>query len=255
MSKEIEISANIKSNVGDLTKGVDKATDSTKKLQQASGKASGGFKGLGTAIKGIGSAIKTAGILVFATLIAKLVDVFRTNQKALDFFSTTMNSLGIAFNDLFRYLDDNYETIKGYLVGLFTDPLGELYKLGQGIDEFFTKKMKGAFKMIEGFYDLMTSFGSVEKRMQALAKISMGFVQAGKDIKEIYNIIEGRDLINHPYVMEKHRKHIDFNSFMTNLDNSNKRSYTKAVYLRMVNLKKRGNLTPFKNHWEVNEND
>ena len=76
-----------------------------------------------------------------------------------------------------------------------------------------------------------------------------------EDIKEIYNIIEGRDLINHPYVMEKHRKHIDFNSFMTNLDNSNKRSYTKAVYLRMVNLKKRGNLTPFKNHWEVNEND
>ena len=68
-----------------------------------------------------------------------------------------------------------------------------------------------------------------------------------EDIKEIYNIIEGRDLKNHPYVMEKHRKHINFNAFMTNLDNSNKRSYTKAVYLRMVKLKKEGNLTPFKN--------
>ena len=230
MSKEIEISANIKSNVGDLTKGVDKATDSTKKLQQASGKASGGFKGLGTAIKGIGSAIKTAGILVFATLIAKLVDVFRTNQKALDFFSTTMNSLGIAFNDLFRYLDDNYETIKGYLVGLFTDPLGELYKLGQGIDEFFTKKMKGAFKMIEGFYDLMTSFGSVEKRMQALAKISMGFVQAGKDIKEIYKDIN--DSVG-DYVSNV----IDQGSQLTKLENNAKMAASAIAALQAQRLK------------------
>ncbi len=71
-----------------------------------------------------------------------------------------------------------------------------------------------------------------------------------EDIKETYNIIEGRDLINHPYVIEKHRKHINFNSFMTNLDYSNKRSYTKLIYLRMVKLKKEGNLTPFKTREE-----
>ena len=121
---DIEISANIKSNVGQLTKDVDKATDSTKKLTKSSQQASGGFSRIGNAIKGIGSAIKTAGILVFATLLAKLVDVFRTNQKVVDTFSTAMNSLGFAFNDLFKYLSENYETIKGYLKGLFTDPLG-----------------------------------------------------------------------------------------------------------------------------------
>lgn len=77
-----------------------------------------------------------------------------------------------------------------------------------------------------------------------------------EDIKEIYNIISPvwlTDYGYHPYVMEKHRKHIDFNSFMTNLDNSNKRSYTKAVYLRMVKLKKEGNLTPFKNPLTIDD--
>ena len=84
---DIEIQANIKSNVGQLSKDVDKATDSTKKLTKETDKAEGGFMGMKNAITGIGRAIKTAGILLFATLLAKLVDVFRTNQKIVDTFN------------------------------------------------------------------------------------------------------------------------------------------------------------------------
>ncbi len=46
MANEIEISANIKSNVGQLSKDVDKATDSTQKLVKETDKAEGGFMGM-----------------------------------------------------------------------------------------------------------------------------------------------------------------------------------------------------------------
>ena len=230
MANEIEISANIKSNVGELTKGVDKATDSTQKLQQASGKASGGFSSLGNAIKGVGNAIKTAGILVFATLIAKLVDVFRTNQKALDFFSTAMNSLGIAFNDLFKYLDDNYEIIKGYLKGLFTDPLGELYKLGQGIQKFFIEKMEGAVTILKGAFKLITNLTNTKKFLAAVAEIAVGTVQAGKDIEEIYKDIN--DSVG-DYISNV----IDQGKELTELENKARKAATELAKLQAERLK------------------
>ena len=52
----------IDSNIGELSKDIDKAADSTKKLDKAADKASGGFGGLGKAVKGVGSALKAAGI-------------------------------------------------------------------------------------------------------------------------------------------------------------------------------------------------
>ena len=229
---DIEISANIKSNVGQLTKDVDKATDSTKKLTKSSQQASGGFSRIGNAIKGIGSAIKTAGILVFATLLAKLVDVFRTNQKVVDTFSTAMNSLGFAFNDLFKYLSENYETIKGYLKGLFTDPLGELYKLGQGIQEFFIEKMKGVGTTLKGIAKLLTTnpLTNPEKFLEGIALISAGTVTAGEDIKKTFEDIKNSvtDYIKETYESGKS---------LTDLENRAKSAATELALLQAERLK------------------
>ena len=96
MAKEV-IELEVKSNVGAVTKDVEK-------LDTATGKASGGFKGMGTAIKGMGTALKAAGIGLVVALIAKLMEVFSKNQKVVDTFDTAMTSLSIAFNDLFGFL-------------------------------------------------------------------------------------------------------------------------------------------------------
>ena len=105
------IEAEVKSNIGEVTKDVEK-------LDKATDKASGGFKGVGNAIKGVGTAIKAAGIGLVVALFAKLMEVFSKNQKVLDFFNTSMTALSIAFNDLFSYnqqiRNSNSKQRKGY---------------------------------------------------------------------------------------------------------------------------------------------
>jgi hypothetical protein len=197
MAEQIEIAANIKSNIGDLSDGLDKATKSTKgltketnKAETATKKSTKGFKKMGTAVRGIGTALKASGLLILAALMVKLMDVFRSNQKVLDFFSTTMSALSIAFNDLFKYLDTNYETIKGYLKGLFTDPLGELAKLGLGIEKFFIQKMKGATLVLQGLWTILQNIANPKKFAEGLALVSAGTIIAGKEITAIYSDIE-----------------------------------------------------------------
>tara|TARA_R110001592_G_scaffold5323_5_gene29404 strand:+ start:76 stop:1647 length:1572 start_codon:yes stop_codon:yes gene_type:complete len=194
MAKEI-IEAEIKSNIGEVTKDVDKATKSTKKLAEetedvgkAAVKSSGGVKKLAV---GFGTLVKASGIVF---LLQKAFEAFQEvlgkNQKVIDFFSTTMTTLSIVFNDLFKYLDKNYTVIKGYLKGLFTDPLGELAKLGMGIEKFFIEKMKGATLVLEGAWTIMKNITNPKKMLEGMAKIAAGTAIAGKEMAAIYNDIE-----------------------------------------------------------------
>ena len=183
MAKEV-LELEVKSNIGDVSKD-------TNSLAKESNKASTGVAGIGTAFAYVGRAIKAAGIGLVVALMAKLMQVFSQNQKVLDTFNTAMTALSIVFNDLFSYLDDNYEVIKGYLKGIFTDPLGEMAKLGLGIEKFFIEKMKGAGMVLAGVATIMANISNPKKMLEGFAKISAGTVIAGKDIADIYADIEG----------------------------------------------------------------
>tara|TARA_B110000483_G_scaffold44399_1_gene55506 strand:+ start:7730 stop:9268 length:1539 start_codon:yes stop_codon:yes gene_type:complete len=183
MAKEV-LEMEVKSNIGEVTKD-------TNSLAKESNKASTGVAGIGTAFAYVGRAIKAAGIGLVVALLAKLMQVFSQNQKVLDVFNTAMTAMSIAFNDLFSYLDDNYEVITGYLKGLFTDPLGEMAKLGLGIEKFFIDKMKGAALVLKGVATIMANLSNPKKMLEGLAQISAGTVIAGKEIADIYADIEG----------------------------------------------------------------
>ena len=174
----------VKSNIGEVAKD-------TKKLTTESTKAQKGVGGISKAFKGMGTAIKAAGIGLVVALLAKLMEVFSQNQKVLDTFNTAMTALSIAFNDLFKYLDDNYAVIKGYLKGIFTDPLGEMAKLGLGIEKFFIDKMKGAAMVLKGVATIMANIANPKKMLEGMAQIAAGTVIAGKEIAAIYTDIEG----------------------------------------------------------------
>ena len=183
MAKEV-LELEVKSNIGEVAK-------ETNSLAKESNKASTSVAGIGTAFAYVGRAIKAAGIGLVVALMAKLMQVFSQNQKVLDTFNTAMTALSIVFNDLFSYLDDNYEVIKGYLKGIFTDPLGEMAKLGLGIEKFFIEKMKGAGMVLAGVATIMANISNPKKMLEGFAKISAGTVIAGKDIADIYADIEG----------------------------------------------------------------
>lgn len=189
MAEEEVLYMKIDSNTGEIAKDIDKATKSTEKLDDATDKASGGFRGLGYAINNVGGAIKAAGLLLIAGLMAKLFDVFRSNQKVVDIFATTMTALSIAFNDLFSYIDNNFETIKSYLKGLFTDPLGEIAKLSAGIDSFLIEKFKGLILTLEGARQAIKNFANPKEFTEGIAKMSAGIVLSGREIADIYEEI------------------------------------------------------------------
>ena len=182
MAKEV-LEMEVKSNIGDVSKD-------TNSLAKESNKASTGVAGIGTAFAYVGRAIKAAGIGLVVALLAKLMQVFSQNQRVLDFFNTSMTTMSIAFNDLFSYLDDNYEVIKGYLKGLFTDPLGEMAKLGLGIQKFFIDKMKGLSLVLKGAATMMANLSNPKKMLEGFALIGVGVTEAGKEIADIYNDIQ-----------------------------------------------------------------
>ena len=103
----------VKSNIGEVSKGIDKAAksteklaDETKKVDGATKTASKGFKGMGTAIKGMGMALKAAGIGLVVALFVALKEAVERNQKAMDLMETVMSTVSTTFNQVVTVLTD-----------------------------------------------------------------------------------------------------------------------------------------------------
>ena len=178
MADKVILEAEVKSNVGNVTKDV-------KNLDKATDKASGGFKGMGTAIKGVGTALKAAGIGLVVALLAKLGEVFMKNQKVVDAFNTTMVALEIAFNDLFSFISDNVGAITGFFKELFENPKEKIIELGNAIKE----------GLVDRFNQALEVFGLVAKSLGQLIKgeFSAAFdtiKEAGKQTVDVFTGVD-----------------------------------------------------------------
>ena len=168
-----EIVLNVKSDIGKVVK-------QTEKLEGATKKGKSGFKGLGTAIKGVGTALKAAGIGIIVALLAKLMEVFSSNQKVLDAFDTAMTALNIAFNDLFDFLNNNIGAFTGFFKDIFENPQQALKDFGDMIQN----------NIIERFNSLLDTFGFVGKALSSLFKGNFGDAakfakMAGKEMVDV----------------------------------------------------------------------
>ena len=161
MADKVVLEAEVKSNIGEVTQDV-------KKLDKATDKAKGGFKGIGTAIKGMGVALKAAGIGLAIAVLAKLMEVFGKNQKVLDVFNVAMESLSIAFNDLFKFLENNTASVAGYFKSIFENPQQSLIDFGTAIKE----------NLIERFNSVLDTLGHLAK---AIGHLFAGEFRAAKD--------------------------------------------------------------------------
>ena len=161
MADKVVLEAEVKSNIGEVTQDV-------KKLDKATDKAKGGFKGIGTAIKGMGVALKAAGIGLAIAVLAKLMEVFGKNQKVLDVFNVAMESLSIAFNDLFKFLENNTGAVAGYFKSIFENPQQSLIDFGTAIKE----------NLIERFNSVLDTLGHLAK---AIGHLFAGEFRAAKD--------------------------------------------------------------------------
>ena len=187
MADKTVLEAIIDSNVGEVSKGLEQAADNTQKLEDSTKKASGGFGGLGRAITGVGSAIKKAGFGLLITIFAAFANALRENQKVIDFFNTTLKATSIVFNDLFKFLDKNFAVIQGYLKGLFTDPIGELYKLGQAIQIYFVDNLGGVVDLIKSVQELLANVTNPRRFLESIGKVSAATTAATKDLSTVFD--------------------------------------------------------------------
>ena len=164
-----ELLLDVKTNIDDAAKDAEKLGDN---LEEAGDKGKKGFQGIGKAVKGIGTALKAAGIGIVVALLAKLMDVFRQNQKVLDTFDIAMESLSIAFNDLFSFISDNIGNITGWFKDLFENPQEKIKDFGKAIKE----------NLIERFDSLLETFGHMGKALGHLFKGE--FAEAWDSVKD-----------------------------------------------------------------------
>jgi hypothetical protein len=119
--------------LGDIKKGLEgtkKATEEnakeTKGLQSSFKKAAAGVKGFGLALKALG-----IGLVIEAFAIFK--EVLGENQKVADFFAASVESLSIAFNDFFKFIENNFSSITGFFKDIFENPKENLEEFADAI--------------------------------------------------------------------------------------------------------------------------
>jgi hypothetical protein len=142
VKKVIELEIDVNSGeVKTLNKEVQKTGKAIKDAEKGTKSLAGGFKKVGTALK-------AAGIGLVLAALATLKELFSQNQTIVDGFRTGMNALTIAFNDFFKFISSNVGTVSGFFKDLFENPLDNIKKFGEFIQEYIVKQIKVS---IEGF--------------------------------------------------------------------------------------------------------
>ncbi len=121
---------NLTNEVSNLNSEVQKGNKETAKgldgVKKSSEKTAGG-------VKKIGGALKALGIGLILAAFAKFTEVLNKNQKVTDIFATTFETLSLAFNDFFNFIDKNTGNIISFFKAAFNDPLQSIQDFGQAI--------------------------------------------------------------------------------------------------------------------------
>jgi hypothetical protein len=157
MAKEINVELNLKykeavKNLDDFQKEYSKlekqvvkqnaaTAKSIKNIETTSAKAAKG-------VKLIGGALKAAGIGLAIAAFTKLVEVLNQNQKVADFFSITFETLSLAFNDFFNYIDSNAGVIINYFKAIFENPIQSIKDFGQAIFNNIVERINSSLEAL-----------------------------------------------------------------------------------------------------------
>lgn len=134
IEKDVE---GINKEIKTLNKNVDKTADGFEGVEKATQETAKGVKKIGTTLKAIG-----IGLLLAA--FTKLKEVFEENQKVTDAFNIAFESLSIAFNDFFRFLENNIGTITGFFTDIFENPKESLLEFGNAIKNNIIERFNSA---------------------------------------------------------------------------------------------------------------
>ena len=173
----------VKSNIGEVAEGVDKASTATKELSKNTKDAGESAKKAG---KGFGTLVKSLGIIgLLASAFTALKEAMGKNQKVIDILNTAMTSVSIVFNDFFKLIEGNIGTIIGHFKDLFENPVEKIKELGIAITE----------GLVDRFMELLDVVGLVGK---SLVQLVIGdfsgaldtIKQAGRETVDVFTGVD-----------------------------------------------------------------
>ena len=173
------VNLEIQSNIDSITKDVKKlnttfedTSEEIKGIQKSTKNAESGIKSMADGFKGMGLAIKALGIGLVLEAFNMFKDILGQNQKVVDAFNTVIGALGIAFNDLFGFVMDNFPAVIKIFKDVFENPTKYLKKFGDLVKE----------NLIERFNSFLDTIGFVG---EAIKKVFEGdFAGAMESVKK-----------------------------------------------------------------------
>ncbi len=146
--KQADKTAESINDIADTTKDIGKSAEDSQK----------GIKGLGTGFKGLGVAIKAAGIGLLLSAMEILRELFDNNQKTVDFFNTTFNTLQVAFSDFSKFISANIGGIADFFTQIFENPVESIKALGEGIKNNIIERFQSMLEVLGFVGDAMAKF-------------------------------------------------------------------------------------------------
>jgi len=171
-------------NQEDLNKEVSNISKSSKNAEK-------GINSIGKAFKGVGLAIKALGIGLLLEAFGILKDLFQQNQKVADFFSTTMETLSIVFNDFFTFIFDNAGGVIDFFKQIFENPLDSLKKFGELIKENLIERFNSALEVVGFLGDALKKLfeGDFKGALDSVKEAGLEFVDVLTGVDDAANKI------------------------------------------------------------------
>ena len=152
---------------------INEIADTTKDIGKSAKDSKKGIKGLATGFKGLGVAIKAAGIGLLLEAMSILKELFDNNQKTVDFFNTTFNTLQIAFSDFTKWISGSGGSgIVNFFKSIFEDPK-------QALLDFANAFKRNIQERFESYLDTLGYIASAVKKV-----FSGDFKGALQDVKK-----------------------------------------------------------------------
>ena len=195
MAKEV-LEMEVKSNIGEVSKGIDKATKSVEKLADETKKVDGATKTASKGFKNFSNVLKSLGIIgIVVAAFKALKEAIGRNQKAMDLLetvtstiSTTFNQVVVELTDVVKWVTESSERFDGLgkvLLGIATLALAPLqlafYRLKLGVQAAMlvweTSPLGGGDK------GKIAELGeSIKKTKDDILAVGAAAIDAGKDI-------------------------------------------------------------------------
>ena len=202
MADKVIIEAEVKSNIGDISKGIDEAAKSTKnlakqteKVDDATEKGAKGFRGMATAVKGLGLALKAAGIGLVIAAFQLLKDALERNQTVMNKINTVMTTVSTTFNQVVDVIidvvnwvtksSDRFNGLTKVILGLITLALTPMQLAFHGIKLGVQGAMLAWVESFLGGGDegkIAELRISLAETRQDILDVGTAAIEAGKDI-------------------------------------------------------------------------